>query len=316
LLETMQSLTLRVIVRAVFGYAPGAEEEELRRRLRAMIDPLAERRGMLLRFLLARLRGEQRSPLEFESLRRAVDELIYAEIARRRDDPDLAERDDVFSALLLAEDEQGERLSDREVRDELVTLLLAGHETTASTLSWTLHLTSQHPDVQEKLREEARRVLGDRPPTFADLHQLAFTTQVVQEAMRLYPPVWLLPRLSLAEDNVGGWRVPAGSDVVVCPYTMHRNPEFWADPERFDPDRFHPDNTANRSRYAYIPFGAGPRFCVGNSLGMMEAVFVIAMISRELTLLTKPGYQVVPEPMMSLRVKGGLPMTVHRAPQT
>jgi cytochrome P450 len=253
----------------------------------------------------------------FRKARRDLENVVRTLVAERDARPGGSSGEDVLSKLIVSTREESDPEVGRvRLRDELVTLLLAGHETTASTLSWTLHLTSQHQDVQEKLREEARRVLGDRPPTFADLHQLAYTTQVVQEAMRLYPPVWLLPRLSLAEDNVGGWHVPAGADVVVCPYTMHRNPEFWDDPERFDPERFHPDNTANRSRYAYIPFGAGPRFCVGNSLGMMEAVFVIAMISRELTLFTKPGYQVVPEPMMSLRVKGGLPMTVHRAPQT
>ena len=251
----------------------------------------------------------------FRKARRNLETIVRTLVADRDQRAGWSDGEDVLSTLMVSTRAEADREVGRvRLRDELVTLLLAGHETTASTLSWTLYLAGEHRDVQDKLREEARRVLGDRPPTFADLHQLTYTTQVVQEAMRLYPPVWILPRLSLAEDNVGGWRVPANSDVVICPYTMHRNPEFWDDPERFDPERFHPSNTGNRSRYAYIPFGAGPRFCVGNSLGMMEAVFVIAMISRELTLFTKPGAPVVPEPMMSLRVKGGLPMTVHRAP--
>jgi len=255
----------------------------------------------------------------FRKARRHLENVVRA-LVEERDARSDAGGEDVLSTLIVSTREEADPEVGRvRLRDELVTLLLAGHETTASTLSWTLHLAGQHPQVQAKLREEARAVLGDRAPTFADLHQLSYTTQVVQEAMRLYPPVWILPRLSLAEDTVGGWRVPANSDVVVCPYTMHRNPEFWDDPDRFDPDRFdpdrfHPDNTANRSRYAYLPFGAGPRFCVGNSLGMLEAVFVVAMISRELSLFTRPGYQVVPEPMLSLRIRGGLPMTVHRAP--
>jgi cytochrome P450 len=136
---------------------------------------------------------------------------------------------------------------------------------------------------------------------------------VIEEAMRLYPPVWLLPRKALAPDVVGGYSVPAKADVVICTYTLHRHPEFWPDAERFDPERFDPARSASRPRYAYIPFGAGPRFCVGNNLGMMEAAFVLAVVARELRLKVPEGHRVVPEPMLSLRVRGGLPMTVHAA---
>ncbi len=250
----------------------------------------------------------------FRKARRALEDVVRALVAERDGRPGGSAGEDVLSTLIVSTRAEADPEVGRvRLRDELVTLLLAGHETTASTLSWTTHLVGQHPEVAARLREESLRVLGDRDPEFEDLHKLSYTTQVVQEAMRLYPPVWILPRLSLAEDNVGGYHVPANVDVVVCPYTMHRHPEFWTNPTVFDPDRFHPTNAANRSRYAYIPFGAGPRFCVGNSLGMMEAVFVTAMLARELRLITKPGFEVVPEPMLSLRVRGGLPMTVHEA---
>ncbi|WP_082166729.1 cytochrome P450 [Nocardiopsis sp. RV163] len=219
--------------------------------------------------------------------------------------------DDALSRVLAAaSSERDPRARGRRVRDELVTLLLAGHETTASTLSWALYLVDRNPGTAERLREEAVRVLGDRPPSYEDLHELTFTTMVVQEAMRLYPPVWILPRRALADDEVGGYHVPAGADVLICPYTLHRHPGSWEDPERFDPERFGPDRRNERHRYAYIPFGAGPRVCVGSNLGMLEAVFVLASISRELRLTLPPGHRAVPEAMLSLRVRGGLPMSV------
>ena len=219
--------------------------------------------------------------------------------------------DDVLSRLIdSTRREPDPRVGRQRMRDELVTLLLAGHETTASTLGWTFYLVDQHPEVWDRLHDEAVRVLGDRPPVYEDLHRLRYTSMVVEEVMRLYPPVWILPRMAQAEDEVGGYRVPAGADVLICPFTLHRHPGFWDAPERFDPGRFDPDRVADRPRYAYIPFGAGPRFCVGNNLGMMEAVFVIATIVRELRLTTVPGYRAVPEPMLSLRVRGGLPMTI------
>src|SRR6266545_812582 len=196
-------------------------------------------------------------------------------------------------------------------RHELVTLLLAGHETTASTLGWTLYLIDRHPAVRERLHAEATEVLGTELPSYADLHRLRYTTMVVQEAMRLYPAVWLIPRKAKLPDQIGPYLVPSGADVVVSPYTLHRHPGFWSEPERFDPQRFDPTAMVERPRYVYIPFGAGPRVCVGSNLGMMEAVLAVAMLARELRLERVPTHRVVAEPMLSLRVRGGLPMTVH-----
>lgn len=247
--------------------------------------------------------------VRFRRARRRLEHVVRTLVRDRGSAPP---GDDVLSRLILsAAAESDPAVGDRRLRDELITLLLAGHETTASTLSWTLHLVGQHPEVAERLHAEAVSVLGDRLPEFDDLHRLTYTGMVISEAMRLYPPVWILPRLSLAPDEVGGYHVPAGADVLVCPYTLHRHPDFWDRPDEFDPERFGSEQAAARSRYAYIPFGAGPRFCVGNSLGLMEAVFVIAMISRELRMFTAPGHRVVPEPMLSLRIRGGLPMSVH-----
>ncbi|MDL4777346.1 MULTISPECIES: cytochrome P450 [Thermomonosporaceae] len=222
--------------------------------------------------------------------------------------------DDVMARLLgsVRSAVDGRVIKSR-LRDELVTLLLAGHETTASTLSWAFHLIDRHPEVAARLRAEAREVLGDRLPEYADLHRLTYTGRVIEEVMRLYPPVWILPRLSLGEDEIGGYHVPAGAKVMICPYTLHRDPRYWADPDRFDPDRFDTGRPGERPAYSYIPFGAGPRFCVGKNLGLIEAVFVLALVSRDLRLAALPGHRVRPEAMLSLRVRGGLPMNVRPA---
>jgi cytochrome P450 len=250
--------------------------------------------------------------LRFRKARRELQEVVDLLVSERSSGP--AGGDDALSRLIVSTRQEADPAVGRQrLRDELVTLLLAGHETTASTLGWTFHLLDRNPEVLARLRAEVVEVLGDREPVFDDLARLTYTSQVIQEVMRLYPPVWILTRQAQQDDEVGGYHVPAGSDVLVCPYALHRNPRFWADPERFDPDRFDPASTETRPRYAYIPFGAGPRFCVGNHLGMMEAAFVIAMVVRELRLASVPGRKVVPEPMLSLRVRGGLPMLVHAA---
>lgn len=240
-------------------------------------------------------------------LRRVADRLIML-------DRSTGTGDDVMSRLIASTRQESDvRVRRQRMDDELITLMLAGHETTASTLSWAFYLIDRHPEVRDRLRAEAVEVLGDRLPTYEDLHRLTYTNMVIQEVMRLYPPVWILTRQAQEEDEVGGYRVPAGADVLVCPYTLHRHPAFWPQPDRFDPGRFAPDVSADRPRYAYIPFGAGPRFCVGNHLGMMEATFVLALAARDLRLSLPPGHTVVPEAMLSLRVRGGLPMTVRAA---
>ncbi|AGL16723.1 cytochrome P450 [Actinoplanes sp. N902-109] len=250
----------------------------------------------------------------FRRARRDLDAVVGRLVVDRRARGGFRDGDDALSRLIRSYDELPDReLGRRRIRDELVTLLLAGHETTASTLGWTLHLLDRHPEARERVAAEAREVLGDRTPEHDDLGRLTYTSMVVAEAMRLFPPVWMLSRKAQAADVIGGYRVPAGADVLICPYTLHRHPALWPDPDRFDPQRFAPEARGRLSRYAYLPFGAGPRFCVGNQLGLMEAVFVVAAICRDLRLTTRPGHRVVPEPMLSLRLRGGLPMLVEPA---
>jgi cytochrome P450 len=217
-------------------------------------------------------------------------------------------------ALLLRghRDDRDAAARDRILQDELLTILLAGHETTASTLSWTWHLLSRHPRVAKILRAEAEEALGNKVPGHHDLARLPYTTMVIQEAMRLYPPVWGLPRRALGPDVIAGYRIPAGADVMISPYTLHRHPGFWADPDEFRPERF--ETTAGHGhRYAYIPFGAGPRVCVGSHLGMLEAVLVTAMVARRFRFEPASDKEPFAEAMLSLRVRGGLPMTVRQA---
>jgi cytochrome P450 len=240
---------------------------------------------------------------------------ITQELVRHRQAHPTADGDDVLSRLIGSAAQDPDQVAARErSKDELVTLLLAGHETTASTLSWAFHMLDRNPEVRRRVRDEALEVLGpDRLPAYDDLTRLTYTGMVVQEVMRLYPAVWMLARKAQSDDEVGGYHVPAGTDVVVSPWALHRNREFWPDPERFDPERFSPEATGSRPSFTYLPFGAGPRFCIGTHLGSMEAIFVLAMVGREFALVEPAGSKVRPEAMLSLRVRGGLPMLLRGA---
>jgi cytochrome P450 len=254
------------------------------------------------------LPGQVRFHLARGQLRRVTDRLLMLD----REPGGGGDRADVVSRLIASARAEGdERAGGQRLHDELITLLLAGHETTASTLSWAFYLIDRHPEVRDRLRAEAADVLSDRLPCYEDLPKLRYTRMVVEEVMRMYPPVWALTRRAQQDDEVGGYYVPAGADVLICPYTLHRHPDFWADPDRFQPGNFDPDHAGARPRYAYVPFGAGPRFCVGSHLGLMEAIFVLAVAARDLRLRLVPGRKVTAEAMLSLRIRGGLPMTVH-----
>lgn len=250
----------------------------------------------------------------FRAARRQLDDAVAALLAQRERD-DAGSGDDVISLLTRAYgDEPDPGVRQRRLRDELVTLLLAGHETTASTLSWTWSLLARHPGAAAAVHAEVTGVLGDdRVPSYEDVARLPYTTSVIQEAMRLYPPVWGLPRKAVGPDEIGGYPVPAGADVMICPYTLHRHPGFWEAPGQFRPERFAAAAVGHGHRYAYIPFGAGPRVCVGSHLGMLEATLVAAMVARRFRLELDNGAAPAPEPMLSLRVRGGLPMRVRPA---
>lgn len=231
-----------------------------------------------------------------------VDTFIYDLINQRRKDTDMG--DDLLSMLLTTEDEEtGERMSDKQLRDECVTLFAAGHETTAVSMAWTLHLLSQNPDVLNRLRSESQLALGSARTPAPDLFRaLPYTLQVVQESLRLYPPAWIMSRLALGDDHIGPYTIPKGTAALVCPYLLHRDPTNWPDPERFDPDRFAPGGEKDQLHsYAYLPFGGGPRLCIGNQFALMEMQILLAMLVRDFDIQCIPNQRVVPRPLITLR---------------
>ncbi len=306
LTREMSNLTLSIVGQALFGADLSAETECIGRALTEVNRRLSE--AFYLPWLLS-LPTPQRHRLSVA--RRELDAVVEAIIRARR-----ARRqphDDLLELLLEARDEEtGEGMTDRQVRDEVLTLLLAGNETTANALSWTFFLLAQHPDVEARLREEYRGALNGRPPAIEDLPRLPYTRMVIEEAMRLYPPAWGLSRRALGEDEIGGYAVPKGAYVLLFPYVTHRHPAFWEQPDAFDPERFSPGRAVERPRFAYFPFGGGPRLCLGNQFALYEAQLILATILPRYQLRLLPGSVVAPEPLVTLRPRGSLLMTVHR----
>jgi cytochrome P450 len=190
-------------------------------------------------------------------------------------------------------------------------LLLAGYETTANALTWTGYLLSQHAWAVQNLREEVRQTLRGRLPAAADLASLPYMRQVLDESLRLFPPAWIIGRRALADDEMGGYHIPAGTVIAICIYTLHRHPAFWEQPERFDPERFTPEHISRRERYAYIPFSIGPRQCIGNGFALLEASLILACIAQRFELRLIPGIEVKPQALFVLRPNRDLLMSLH-----
>jgi cytochrome P450 len=254
--------------------------------------------------------------LPIPSLRRSraararLDSVIYTMIAERRRSP--GDRGDLLSMLLMAQDEEDPHgMTDQQVRDEAMTIFLAGHETTSNALTWMWYLLGQSPDVEQKLHEEVDRVLGGRLPDVADIPLLPYVERVVTETMRLYPPAWLIGRRALEDYPLETYLLPKGSIVIVSPYLIHRDPRHYRDPDRFDPDRWTPEFRASLPQFAYFPFGGGARRCIGDSFASMELVLLASTIAQRWRLRLVPGHPVVPQPVVTFRMKHGLKMTVH-----
>ncbi|MBZ0284544.1 MAG: cytochrome P450 [Anaerolineae bacterium] len=250
------------------------------------------------------------SHLKQRRVEKAMNDVVAALITQRRKVAE--DRGDLLSMLLNSVDEDGQGMTDKQIRDEIVTLFLAGHETTANALSWTWYLLAQHPEVEQKLHDELDSVLHGKPPTLADLKHLPYTEQVLQESMRLYPPVWNMSRQALADVEIGGYIIPKGSEVNLNTYAMHHDSRWWENPERFIPERFHPDRQINMPKMAYLPFSAGPRVCIGNSFAMMEARLILAAVASQYRLRMADGQPSVKmEPLIALRPQNGLSMIVR-----
>jgi cytochrome P450 len=249
--------------------------------------------------------------LRFRRALRTLDEAVYAIIADRRQGGGgkHSEMDDLLNVLINARDEEtGELMSDRQVRDEVMTMLIAGHETVASALTWTWFLLSSHTDEQECLRSEVVRVLNGRLPAATDLPDLPYTAQVFSEALRLYPPAWVISRRAVEEDEVLGYPIPTGALIIISPYVVHRRPDFWEDAANFIPARFSSETEGKRHRFAYIPFGGGPRLCIGSNFAAVEAHLIMAMITQHYRLELAPQANIKMDALVTLRPHYGLPM--------
>jgi cytochrome P450 len=259
---------------------------------------------------LARLIAPMHAAGIFNEFDKSVDRLLN----ERGRQPD-AEPKDLLARLIAArDDETGSGMTAKEVRDQVVTIFMAGHETTAQTMAWTWYLLSQHPAVEAKLYAELAAVLEGRTPGSEDLANLRYTRMVIDESMRLYPPAHTLSREPVGPDEVLGHRIPAGATVLIVPWMLHRKPSLWERADRFEPERFSPERAAARPRFAYIPFGAGPRICIGAAFALAEATLILATIAQRYRLRLKPGFPVEPQGLITLRPRYGLRMLLERRP--
>lgn len=306
----MMRLTLEIVGKALFSVDLRIEAQTLTQSVLAALDHLVFRSRnpfSLPNPIPTRRNREFQAALG--QLNRAVEGIIQA---RRKSAVEMSDAGDLLELLMNARDpDSGESMDDAQLRDEIITLLIAGHETVASALTWTWYLLAKNPDSGARLRSELERQLGGRMPCADDLPNLPYTQMVFEEALRLYPPAWIITRKALNKDEIGGEIIKPGSLIVISPYTIHRHPDFWDSPERFQPERFASENPADRPRFAYIPFGGGPRLCIGDSFARVEAQLVLAAAAQRYRLHLEPGASVEAEPMVTLRPKNGLKMRIE-----
>ena len=315
--QDMYRLTLAIVAKTLFGAEVESETENISFALGVF------RREWWRTLWLVRLPFYNKiSKLPFKTFRdfnkarQMLDTTIYRIINERRLSG--TDKGDLLSMLLLAQDEGGV-MTDLQARDEVMTIFLAGHETTAASLTWAWYLLSQHPEVEERLHREVDAVLGGRLPTFDDLPKLEYTRMVFAETIRLYPPVWMTTRRPIKDIKLGPYVIPYNSIVLICPYVTHRKPEYYPEPLKFDPQRWTPESESKLPKFAYFPFGGGPRHCLGEQFAWMESVLVIATIAQRWKLRLEPGHQVEAEPYVTLRAKYGMrmkPEKRHAAPNS
>ena len=308
----MMRLAMSVVARALLGGDVSNEAETIGHAIDTAIDYTFER---IQSYFDLPGRFPLPSTRRFERARSELDAIVYRIIAERRRSSE--DRGDLLSMLLAARDaDTGEGMSDTQVHDEVMTIFLAGHETTAVALTWAWYLLSRHPHVAERLRTELDVVLAGRLPTVEDLARLPYTEMVVQETLRLFPPAWLMTRMGREDDEIMGYHIPARTPIYLCQYITHRHPDFWDNPEGVDPERFSPERSVGRHRWAYFPFGGGPRQCIGSAFALMEAQLALATIAQHCRLDLVPGQRIVLDPKITLRPRYGLLMTLHRRSTT
>jgi cytochrome P450 len=305
--QEMMRVTLAIVGRTLLGYDIEGDARDIGTALTgvissfdSLISPFAP---LMERVPISPSVRRNRAAARF------LNEAIYRIISERRASG--TDTGDLLSTLIAAS-EDGHTMTDKQVRDEALTLMLAGHETTAISLTWTWYLLSQNPWALERLRAEWRDVLGDRSPAWADIPNLVYTEHVFAESLRLYPPAWAIGRMARSEFRLFNYLVPKQSICIMSPYVMHRHPRFWPEPERFDPDRWTPEARESRPKFAYFPFGGGPRTCAGERFAWMEGILLLATIGRKWTIHHIAEHPVKPHPQITLRPRNGMPARLER----
>ena len=305
-MQAMNAVTMEIVARTLFGADVSGEIAEVAEAMAVLQEEAGRIRPTAffeLPEFVTRPRGRR-----FARAVATLDRIVNRIVAARRASGET--RDDLLSMLLEARDEQtGQGMTDRQLRDELVTLFLAGHETTAIALTWSFHLLGQTPRAEAMLQKEVEEALGGKAaPEFDDLEKIPYARMVAEESMRLYPPAYVFSRRAAGDDRLGPYELPAGAHIIISPYALHRRPDYWPEPDQFWPERFAPGARTDRPKLAYLPFGGGPRICIGNSFAMMEHAIVLAAAVKNWRLEAIPGREVRTEPRITLRPRGGLPM--------
>src|SRR2546423_5312527 len=308
----MMGLTLAIVGKTLFGADVERDARDVGQAMGTMLGTLDNLALFVVFMIGGRLADNvERLPipsmLRFRRGKEALDRVIQRLVAEKRaGDGDGA---DLLSSLLSAE-ENGAGMDDQQIRDEAITIFLAGHETTAVALTWTFCLLARHPEVEGKLHAELDEVLGDRLPTVEDLPRLDYTRKVLSESMRLFPPAWMIGRQAIADLELCGYEVPAGTVLLLPPFFVQRDQRWWPEPRRFDPERFAAEEEDKRPRYSYFPFGGGPRLCIGESFAWMEGELLLATIAQSWRPRLAPGYPQGLQPQVTLRPNGGMRMTM------
>ncbi|HEY1460701.1 MAG TPA: cytochrome P450 [Casimicrobiaceae bacterium] len=303
----MTRLTLPIVAKALFSADVSDDAEAIGAALTEVNRQLGEF-SLLDMFWMIPTPRKRRFRAAVQTLDEVVGKIIDA---RRRA---TYRNEDLLSMLLEAVDEETSKgMTPRQVRDEVLTLLLAGHETTANALAWTWYLLARNLAAENKLHDEIASTLGERAPGAPDLPQLRYTRMVIEESMRLYPPAWAISRNAIGEDEIGGYPVRPRTNIIICSFVTHRHPSFWEEPERFDPERFSSERSQRRPDFAYLPFGGGPRICIGNAFATTEAQLVVATIAQRYRLRLVPGHPVELHPLITLRPRHGIRMTLYPA---
>lgn len=306
--EDMMRLTLEIVAQTLFSADVTGDAADVGTALDVVMRVSAETLGspMQIPTYIPTPRNRR-----FMAAIRQLESVITKIIRQRRaSDEDTG---DLLSMLLHTQDEDGSRMTDQQLRDELVTMFVAGHETTALALSWTWYLLTQSPEVEAQLLEELQTVLQGRTPTMADLPQLRYTDMVLKESMRIYPPAWLLSgRVAVADCTLGGYQIPAGTLLAISSWVTHHDARFFSEPDRFNPQRWNTEDEQQRPKFAYFPFGGGPRMCIGQAFAMMEATLILTTIAQRFQLTLVPGQTIEPQPSITIRPKYGLKMRLTK----